>query len=165
MTVEQQSGRADRALKELRQSLADQPPIDLERTSKAVRRRWVDDGVVVPTAALSAAWGMSRHALDRARKRGDLVGLKIANRQYYPAPFLGLAAKDVAQVCQALRAIDPVSQVIFWSRKHGALEGRTLAESIESGGVARVLHLAKGFADEELGRPNQFSRVPADLRR
>ena len=80
------------------------------------------------------------------------MALKIANRQYYPAPFIGLAAKDVARVCQALRDVDWAGQVIFWSRRHGSLEDRTLAQAMKDGHAARVLRLAESFADEMLGR-------------
>ena len=142
--------RTARALEALRGRLADQAPLAAQAPEDA-RRRWVDEGILVPTAVLAEAWSVSRQALDQARTRADLIGLKIGNRQYYPAVFLDLSADLVARVCQALAGVDAVSAVLFWSRKHGFLENVTLVEAIQAGGLDTVVRAAAAFADEMAG--------------
>ena len=116
-----------------------------------MRRRWVDDGLLVPTSELVNAWGLTRQALDQARERGALIGLKVANRQYYPAAFLELNAEDVASICRALVDVDPISRIIFWQRPHANLDDQTLAQAIQAEGLATVLQAAEAFADEQAG--------------
>ena len=142
------SGRAAGAIDALREQLAtvaapnDVPP-------EAVRRQWVEDGVVVPSATLADAWQVSRQALDQARERMELAGLKVGHRFYYPASFLGLASNQVATVCRRLAAVDAVSKVIFWTRQHEALEGRAVAECLNTRkGTDMVLSLADGVSAE-----------------
>ncbi len=144
------AGRAARAVQEWQARLADEHGA-LTDDSEVVRRRWVDDGLLVPTSELVHAWGLTRQALDQARERGDLVGLKVANRQYYPAAFLELKAEDVASICRALVDVDPVSRIIFWQRPHANLDDQTLAQAIQAEGLATALHAAEAFADEQAG--------------
>lgn len=126
-----------------------------------MRREWVDDGLLVPTAELARNWGLTRQALDQARERGDLVGLKIANRQYYPAAFLELKAGDVASICRSLVDVDPVGRIIFWQRPHANLDDRTLAQSIRTEGLAAALQAAQAFADEQSGVTNVLTEQTA----
>jgi len=144
------SSRANQALDALRTRLADQAPMTAQRSEDA-RRRWVVDGVIIPTATLVDAWGVSRQALDQARERGDLVGLKVANRQYYPASVLGLSSESVAQICRALAGMDPVSAVLFWTREHGAFDGLTVSEAVTTQGLDAVVQAAEAFAAELAG--------------
>ncbi|WP_157360003.1 hypothetical protein [Caldimonas brevitalea] len=139
--------RIDLALQELRHRLPVQEHVVVEG-SESVRRRWVDQGLVVGSAELRKAWGVSRQALDQAAERGDLVRMKIANRQYYPAGFLELASQDVAKVCRALQPLDEITSIVFWSRKHGALGNRTVTEALKDGKLAAVLQLAGAYAEE-----------------
>jgi hypothetical protein len=141
------AARAVQAWQRREADVRDAPPDD----SQAVRRRWIDEGLLVPTADLAHSWGLTRQALDQARERGDLVGLKIANRQYYPAVFLELKAEDVASICRSLMDVDPVSRIIFWQRPHASLDGQTLAQAIRSVGSAAAMQVAEAFADEQAG--------------
>jgi hypothetical protein len=147
---------ADKRVQDWKARLADERGAHTD-DSEVVRRRWVDDGLLVPTAELVNAWGLTRQALDQARERGALVGLKVANRQYYPAAFLELKAEDVASICRALVDVDPVSRIIFWQRPHANLDDQTLAQAIQAEGPATALQAAEAFADEQAG----VTRVPA----
>jgi hypothetical protein len=151
------AGRAARAVQEWQARLADEHGARTD-DSEVVRRRWVDDGLLVPTAELAHAWGLTRQALDQARERGDLVGLKVANRQYYPATFLELTAEAVASICRSLVDVDPVSRIIFWQRPHANLDDQTLAQAIRAEGLATALQAAEAFADEQA----DVTRVPAE---
>lgn len=144
------AGRAARAVREWQARLPDERGA-LTDDSEAVRRRWVDDRLLVPTSEVVHAWGVSRQSLDQARERGDLVGLKVANRQYYPEAFLELKAKDVASICRALVDVDPISRIIFWQRPHADLDDQTLAQAIQAEGLATALQAAEAFADEQAG--------------
>ncbi len=61
---------------------------------------------------------------------------------------MGLSAEDVKAVCLLLRGVDPVSQFIFWERKHGSLVGQTLSQALQAGKTAAVLRTAEVFASE-----------------
>ena len=151
------AGRATRAVQEWQARLADEHGVHTD-DSEVVCRQWVDDGLLVPTAELVHAWGLTRQALDQARHRGDLVGLKVANRQYYPAAFLELAAEDVASICRSLVDVDPISRIIFWLRPHANLDDQTLAQAIQAEGLSTALQAAEAFADEQAG----VTHVPAE---
>lgn len=144
------TGRAAQAVQEWQARMADTPSA-LAADSEMVRRRWVEDRVLVPAAEFVHAWGLTRQALDQARERGDLVGLKVANRWYYPAEFLDLTAEDVASVCRALVDVDPISCIIFLQRPHADLNDQTLAQAIRVDGLPTVLQAVEAFADEQAG--------------
>lgn len=152
---------AARALDALRQRLASRgltgTPLGGVRAaeiSAEIKKEWVSSGMLVGWAALAVAWGgRKRQALDRKRQRHELVSLKIAGKHYYPAAFLALSADSVSIICKLLQDVDPISQVIFWARPHGAIGGKTLAEVLSAGAsVASVTFLARAHAEECCGR-------------
>lgn len=121
---------------------------DLERGSELVKASWIRDGLLVGSVAFGLSWSRTRQALEQACGRGELFSLKIGNKRWYPASLLGLPAEDVKAVCLLLRGVDVVSQFIFWQRKHGSLDGQTLAEALQAGKTAAVLRAAEVFASE-----------------
>ena len=127
------------------------PGGDLERGSEAAKAAWVKEGRLIGSNELGAAWGRTRQSLERARDRGELFNVKIANRRWYPAVFDKLDAEQVKAVCQVLSTLDPVDQFIFWERKHGSLGGRTLPEVLRSGQLKAAVGAAEAFAREQWG--------------
>jgi hypothetical protein len=113
--------------------------------------QWTTDGTLVKTATLCARWGCTRQALDQSRSRGDLVGMKILGKYWYPADFVRVDAPSVAQVCRPMQDVDPASQVIFWQRPHGDLGGCSIAETILKGQLSAAIDAARAFAYEHLG--------------
>jgi hypothetical protein len=149
------------ALEALRQRIASRgltgTPLDGVRAaeiSAEIKKDWISSGMLVSGSALIAAWGgCERQALERKRQRHELVSLKSAGKHYYPAAFLALSADSISSICKLLQDVDPIAQVIFWARPHGAIGGKTLEEALTSGAsVASVSFLARAFAEEHLGR-------------
>lgn len=125
----------------------------LIKQGEARRVSWVKEGLVVPTSELAKKWSRTRQALDQAGDRGELFSLKVGKNKFYPAAFLDLDADAVKQVCLALKGDDSTAKFLFWSRKHGALGNKTIAEALKEGRVARAEELALGWS-EERGLPN-----------
>ncbi len=120
--------------------------------SEATKHEWISSGLLVGSKELASAWGnRSRQSLDQASDRGELFSLKVAGKLWYPAVFMHLSADSVKAICLALKDVDPVSKVIFWSRGHGALGGKTLAQAIEEGQLERAVQVAEAFAGEYTG--------------
>jgi hypothetical protein len=121
---------------------------ELEQGSERVKRGWIQDGLLVGSAAFGLSWSRTRQALDQACDRGELFSLKIGNKRWYPTSLMGLSAEAVKAVCLLLRGVDPVSQFIFWECKHGSLAGQTLPQALRAGKTAAVLRTAEVFASE-----------------
>jgi hypothetical protein len=121
---------------------------ELLSQGEARRVAWIKDGLLVPTSELAEQWGRTRQALDQACDRGDLFSLKVGKNKYYPRIFLELDADAVKRVCLALKGGDSTAKFIFWSRRHGALGGKTIADAIQENKVARAEELALGWSEE-----------------
>lgn len=121
---------------------------ELEQGSERVKAGWIQDGLLVGSVAFGLSWSRTRQALEQACDRGELFSLKIGNKRWYPASLMGLSAEDVKAVCLLLRGVDPVSQFIFWERKHGSLAGQTLPQTLQAGKRAAVLRTAEVYASE-----------------
>lgn len=122
------------------------PNRDVE--GRALRQLQDEVQLLRVSVAFGTSWSRTRQALEQACDRGELFSLKIGNKRWYPASFMDLAVEDVKAVCLLLRRVDPVSQFIFWERKHGALAGQTLPEALQAGKTAAVLRAAEVFAGE-----------------
>jgi hypothetical protein len=121
---------------------------ELEQGSERVKAGWIQAGLLVGSAAFGLSWSRTRQALEQACDRGELFSLKIGNKRWYPASLMDLNLEDVKSVCLLLRGVDPVSQFIFWERKHGSLAGQTLPQALQAGKTAAVLRTAEVFASE-----------------
>lgn len=113
-------------------------------------QQWVRDGTLIPSAGLGSSWGVSRQALDQAVERGDLFSLKIASRRYYLAQLRDITREQAAEVCRALGKLSPSEKLTFWLREHGGLQGRSAVAAIHDGQLARVVQLARAWADERM---------------
>ena len=121
---------------------------ELEQGSERVKAGWIQAGLLVGSAAFGLSWSRTRQALEQACDRGELFSLMIGNKRWYPASLMDLNLEDVKSVCLLLRGVDPVSQFIFWERKHGSLAGQTLPQALQAGKTAAVLRTAEVFASE-----------------
>ena len=121
---------------------------ELEQGSERVKAGWIQGGLLVGSVAFGLSWSRTRQALEQACGRGELFSLKIGNKRWYPASLMNLTVEDVKAVCLLLRGVDPVSQFIFWERKHGSLAGQTLPQALQAGKTAAVLRTAEVFASE-----------------
>lgn len=144
--------RAKAALSAMHHRLENQTGLEsiaLPKTdiSQATQHEWALSGRMVGWTELANAWGnCTRQWLKQACVRGELFSLEVAGKRLYPCVFLHLSADSVKAINLALKAVDPVSKLIFWNRSHGALGNRTLTESIEGGQLDRAVHLAQAFA-------------------
>ena len=132
--------RAAEAIEALRERLNVESSAVVDLSLNALDA-WINSGRLIGWEDLSAAWGL--------RSRPPLVvHLKVHGRLWYPADFKVLPAVAVKSVCRVLRGVDPVSQIIFWTRHHGALDGDTLAQAIKNGQLPRVIQLAQALTEE-----------------
>lgn len=109
---------------------------------------WVQDGILIPSAALGSSWGITRQALDQAVERGELFSLKIAGRRYYLTELRDITREQTAQVCCALGKLSPSEKLMFWLHAHGGLQGSTPVVAIQAGQLARTVQLAQAWALE-----------------
>ncbi|ENO83604.1 hypothetical protein [Thauera linaloolentis] len=115
---------------------------------EAVRRGWLDDGLLVTPAELARAWGQAPSALEALHERGELFRIRIGRGWYYPAAFKSLEEEEVIAVCRALRGDDTSAKFIFWNRRHSGLDGLTVAEALRGKQAAKVRCLAAGWSAE-----------------
>ena len=156
-TTDEGNRRAAQALADLQVRLGVAPgagdePRELDQGSECVKASWIQDGLLVGSVAFGLSWSRTRRALEQACGRGELFSLKIGNKRWYPASPMDVSVEDVKVVCVLLRGVDPVSQFIFWERKHGALAGQTLPQALQAGNAAAVLRTAEVFASEHPGQ-------------
>ncbi len=136
----------------LASGVSDEQASELEQESERTKTSWIRDGLLVSSATFSLSWSRSRQALEQACARGTLFSLKIGNNRWYPKSLTCLSAEDVKAVCLLLKGVDPVSQFIFWERKHGSLGGQTLPQALHAGKKSAVLRTAEVFASEQSAR-------------
>lgn len=126
---------------------------------KVVLQQWTQDGTLVSGDALGAVWGVNCQTLQEAEKRGDLFAVEVAGQRWYLG-LLGAHCPDcVAQVCRALRGVEPTGQVIYWLRRHGGLGGKTVGQALQAGRLERVLELARAWASERVAGPSDVSQI------
>lgn len=123
-------------------------------TAEQLRQAWVDEGLLVSGSDLAKAWSRTRQAIDQARGRSELFGVRVKNAYLYPAGFAQLPAESVGKVNRQLGGGDAVAKFIFWTRPHGGAGGMTIAALIAKGNVARAIELAQGWSAEHgVGTP------------
>lgn len=111
--------------------------------------QWVRDGTLVEAKRLAQSWGLTTQALGVAAKRGEVCTLKVANKLYYPGVFVSLEREPVAEICRALGRLTPSEKMIFWTRAHGGLAGKTAQEALEAHiALDRIVEIAGAWASE-----------------
>ena len=88
-------------------------------------------------------------ALAPAADRGEIFGVKVGNRLYYPQAFLGMDREAVAAICRALGDLGANEKLMFWLREHGPIAGKSVAAALEAGtALTKVERLATAWARE-----------------
>ncbi|MBU6440707.1 MAG: hypothetical protein KGJ85_13065 [Betaproteobacteria bacterium] len=98
-------------------------------------------GALVASEEFAAAWQPSLESLP---------GFQVRGAVYYPAAFLQVPRPSVEAVCQALKGLDAATTLIFFTRQHGALGGRTVQQALQDpAGLPAVLQLAAAWVREQ----------------
>ena len=107
----------------------------------------IEDGTLVPTAALSQAWGLTPQRLRRLVQDGELTGIKVNNRLWVPVSLASFPSREGAHaVCRAMAEWPAVEQLLFLVNVHSSLAGRTVAQAVGEGHIERVLQLIERLA-------------------
>ncbi len=119
---------------------------------EAAKVHWVAAGEVVSARALGDQWGLTPQALGPAANRGEVFAIMVKNQRYYPREFLELERDAVSAVTRALGDLSAAEKLVFWKRPHGALGGKTVAQSLsasqDAARLARATELARTWAHE-----------------
>lgn len=157
--ISQRPQRAEQAVQALHDRLEQQghlgPAPAAPLTPEDSRQRFLialtQDGSLVSAQRLVDAWQMQRQALEQRVDKGQLFKLKIKNRNWYPGVMQTLLPDTVAAVCQAFGPAPAIDHLLFWIRRHGALQGKTVAEMLSTEGEAglkTVIALAQAMAPQ-----------------
>ncbi len=95
--------------------------------------------------------GISRQALDKRRRRNQLIGLTQGRRGYaYPAWQFedGKTLANLEKVLGRLSDHDPWMQLTFFLNSNDRLEGRSPLDLLRSGQVDRVLQAAASYGEQ-----------------
>jgi hypothetical protein len=116
---------------------------------EAVKVAWTQDGTLVEAKTLADAWGLTTQALGAAARRGELYTLKVSNKLFYPGVFRAMEREPVARICRALGDLTPSEKLIFWTRAHGGLAGKTVQQALEAHvALDRIVEVADAWARE-----------------
>lgn len=100
--------------------------------------------------------GISRQAVDKRRRAGQLLGVKLANDWRYPALQFGSAgdvAQGLADVLQVLADLSPWATLDFLLAEDDALGGLSPLEALRQGGhpAEEVLRIARAQKADVFG--------------
>lgn len=76
---------------------------------------------------------------------GRLFSMIVDGKPYYVAELLKFEPTAAAALCTALGIEGPASKLIFFLRKHGMLDGMTVAQAVEVGGMREALTAAEAW--------------------
>ena len=115
--------------------------------SESVKDRWVREGLVVQSSALSETWHCSSKALE------GLPSFAFRGGCWYPSPMTRVSPSNAHLISSALGTKEWVVHVIFWNMKHGSLGGITTADAVAGGLLGDVLKIAEVAVVQSVGRP------------
>lgn len=99
---------------------------------------------------------MRRTEIYAACLRGEVVGLKARGEHCHPVAMAQSGRIPAAAVCRALGSMPVRLKLVFWIKRHKALDGRTVIEAIEEGLVEQVVAVAEQWRaglDDGLASP------------
>ena len=111
------------------------------------------EGGVVSSTQLAELLGLSRRAVDRRRRKGELLALRSGGRAYrYPVWQLddGKTLSGVEELLAALEDHDPWLKLSFFVRKHSRLQDARSLDILRDGseaGLRRVFEAAKSYSE------------------
>ena len=88
---------------------------------------------MISTQRLAKAWVQDLQVVQAAVQRGELFEVWVDNERFCPAVFVDLGVETTALVCQALDGLTASAKLVFLMRQHGALDGQTVLQALESG--------------------------------
>jgi hypothetical protein len=108
-------------------------------------------GGVLSAEETAKLLAISRQAVDKRRRQGQLLGLIQGRRGYaYPAWQFenGRTIKDLEKVLEALRDHDPWMQVTFFLNSNDRLAGMSPLDVLRAGETGRVVSAAAEFGEQ-----------------
>jgi hypothetical protein len=149
--------RGSRGLRVLLERLAERwlptsDPLAKARLRGAVAMRELlgRDGGSWTASQVATRLGISRQAIDKRRKAGQLLGVELPKRGVlYPAwQFTGTGTLvGLVEVLAALREHDPWAQARFFVAENDRLGARRPVELLRRGKLALVLEAANAFGE------------------
>jgi hypothetical protein len=120
------------------------------RGALAQRELVAADGGALSGAEIATLLGVSRQAVDKRRKAGQLLAVELPRRGYlYPAWQVTDAGvlPGVVEVLAALRDHDPWAQARFFVTGSTRLGGKRPLDRLRRGDVEAVLRAARAFGE------------------
>jgi biotin operon repressor len=108
-------------------------------------------GGVVSSEEAAKILGISRQAVDKRRRQGQLIGLTQGKRGYaYPAWQFedGRTLANLEKVLKALRSHDPWMRLIFFVNGNDRLNGRSPLEQLRSGELEPIVQAAESYGEQ-----------------
>jgi len=118
----------------------------LLRGVKSARKMLNEKGKALATSEAAELLQVSRQAVNKARNKGHLLGVRIGNRFLFPAwQFTGTGnvLPGLVEVLQALGDIDPWMKLRFFLRGNKRLKGATALDYLLKGRKQEVLDAAR----------------------
>lgn len=110
----------------------------------------IQRGELVPARDIADAWGITAQALGNRKRAGDVFGLMVNNRLWYPAALKHFPSREDAEhVCGRIRHLPPVEQYLVLTNPHAALGERTVAEALAGGMNKDVAQFLDSVAERE----------------
>ena len=99
----------------------------------------ISEGKLVPSKKIAEFWGISNQALGNRKRAGDVLGLLVNNRLWYPVELENFPTRDSAEyVCMKMKTLSPIEQYLVLTNSHPALGNRTIAQALQEMMVREV---------------------------
>jgi hypothetical protein len=108
-------------------------------------------GGVLSAEEAACLLGMSRQAVDKRRRQGQLLGLTQGRRGYaYPAWQFenGKTISNLEKVLETLRSHDPWMQLSFFLNSNDRLNGISPLQALRAGDVEKVVQAALAYGEQ-----------------
>jgi hypothetical protein len=138
---------------EVAAAVRNQDPLAMARLRgiEAKRRMFTDEGGILSAEKAGELLTMSRQAVEKRRKAGQLIGVSLGRRGFgYPAWQFSergtLAGLEV--VLTALKPHDAWTKLVFFTSENAATDGKKPLDVLRSGDVEKVLAAAQTYGDQ-----------------
>jgi len=108
-------------------------------------------GGVLSAEETAQLLGISRQAVDKRRRQGQLLGLTQGRRGYaYPAWQFdkGRTTANLEKVLEALQSHDPWMQLAFFLNPNDRLDGASPVDALRGGEVEKVISAAQAYGEQ-----------------
>jgi hypothetical protein len=110
----------------------------------------ISEGRLVPAKEIADYWGITSQALGNRKRAGDVLGLMVNNRLWYPAELKSYATReDAERVCARLKTLPAIEQFLVLSNTHRVLGDRTIAHALREGMHKQVDRLLDSVVEAE----------------